>query len=160
MTENYFIIIEQPLTVSVGKMIIGKYFNQSFSKYLYWNDNEPTLIHVIDKRNGDFFKTFKAPTFFFMHTINAFEKSGNVLLDLCAFRDASIIDFLYVESIRNQSYTPSFAEGMRSRALRFTIPIENDHSSNDLECPETLSDIGCELPRLNDDFGGYFCKIL
>jgi len=45
----------------------------------------------------------------------------------------------------------------RSRPLRFILPV-NDNSTNDdfkidypYICPETLCNLGCETPRINDD---------
>lgn len=45
----------------------------------------------------------------------------------------------------------------RSRPLRFVLPVNSDYTTSDdvrnnyhYVCPQTLCDLGCETPRIND----------
>lgn len=43
---------------------------------------------------------YTTETFFFMHIINCFELDGQLIIDVCSYKDAKIIDALYVEAIK------------------------------------------------------------
>ena len=43
---------------------------------------------------------YATPPFFFLHTINAFEVGGHVVLDVAAYKDAKMIDCMFVESLK------------------------------------------------------------
>ena len=44
--------------------------------------------------------TVELEPFFVFHHVNAFERKGRVVLDVCAHRDSSIVDALYLKRLR------------------------------------------------------------
>ena len=38
--------------------------------------------------------------FFFLHTINAFEADGHVVVDICCYKDAKMLDCMYIEALK------------------------------------------------------------
>ena len=49
---------------------------------------------VIDRRTGENLKTvYEAPPFMTFHHSNAYEKDGHLIVDLCHYKDASVIQF-------------------------------------------------------------------
>lgn len=87
-----------------------------------------TLIHLISRTDGKLKRTFTAEKFFFFHTINQFETLDKdyIVLDLCCYKDAKMLDCMYIESIKNMHKNPNYAELFRGRPLRFILPLGKD----------------------------------
>ncbi|XP_074107320.1 neither inactivation nor afterpotential B [Cotesia typhae] len=136
ITDNFFIIIEQPLAISFTKMVKCHLMNQPLCTCLKWHDDQNTLIHLISRTDGKLKRTFTAEKFFFFHTINQFETLDKdyIVLDLCCYKDAKMLDCMYIESIKNMHKNPNYAELFRGRPLRFILPLGedgHDHTSEE-----------------------------
>ncbi|CAK1549423.1 unnamed protein product [Leptosia nina] len=128
ISDNYFIIVEQPLTISLVQM---------------------THIVLIRRDTGQELKRYRAETFFFLHVINCYEQGDKVLVDLCAYKDANILDAMYVHAIETMQTNPDYAECFRGRPKRFEMNL-TDPNLTKIE-PRCLADIGCETPRIDYD---------
>ncbi|KAK2577240.1 hypothetical protein KPH14_003385 [Odynerus spinipes] len=126
ITENYFIIIEQPLAVSLLSMIACKIKQEAMIACLKWHENENTLIHVVSKETGLVERTFTAETFFYLHIINQYETRDRdyVVLDVCCYRDAKVLECMYIETMKNIHKNPDYAHMFRGRPLRFVLPMK------------------------------------
>ena len=67
-----------------------------------WEASKPSRILIIDRRRGGVVSTIELEPFFVFHNVNAFERKGRIVLDVCAHRDASIIDGLYLKQLRDR----------------------------------------------------------
>ena len=106
LTPNYFIIVEQPLAISLLSIPYNLLWGEKpISSSLQFCPEEDTIFHVIG-RNGKSGtrKMFRSPAFFFLHTINAFdvEEDGNefLIVDICTYKDPSMIECMYVDSLK------------------------------------------------------------
>ncbi|XP_015602601.1 carotenoid isomerooxygenase isoform X3 [Cephus cinctus] len=126
ITENYFIIIEQPLAVALISMVACQIKNEPMCTCLKWHENENTLIHVISRENGRVERTFVAEAFFFLHIINQFETRDReyIVLDVCCYRDAKMLDCMYVDVMQNMHKNPDYSKLFRGRPLRFVLPMK------------------------------------
>lgn len=122
-TDNYFIIIEQPLSISMIESLKAKFLRRPLASIFKWFQNECTLFHVICRRTGERKFTFKAAPFFFLHTINAHERGDYVVVDICCYRDPSVLDCMYVEAMENMQTIKNYSKMFRSRPLRFVLPV-------------------------------------
>lgn len=127
MTDNYFVIIEQPLSISIIESLKAKFFRRPLASIFKWFENECTLIHVICRRTGERKFTFKAAPFFYLHTINAHERGDYIVVDICCYRDPSVLDCMYVEAMENMQSMKNYSKMFRSRPLRFVLPIGQKH---------------------------------
>lgn len=59
-----------------------------------------TLIHLISRYNGETVKTFKSDAFFYLHIINQYEENDHVVIDICCYRDPSMIDCMFIEALQ------------------------------------------------------------
>ncbi|XP_014472372.1 PREDICTED: carotenoid isomerooxygenase-like isoform X2 [Dinoponera quadriceps] len=127
ITDNYFIIVVQPLTLSISKMMIKR---QPPVSSLKWHKNKSTLIHVISRGTGRLVRTFVSETFFFFHIINQFETRDEqyVVLDICCYRDSKLIEHLYVESVKNLKEIPDLKKLLGGKPLRFVLPMKRTHA--------------------------------
>lgn len=73
ITKNYFIVIEEPLPLSVTKIAKIKMLNDPLALTLKWCPNECTLFHVANRANSKSKFTYNASTFLFLHVIGSYE---------------------------------------------------------------------------------------
>lgn len=124
MTDNYFIVIEQPLGISMIESLKAKYFKRPLASIFKWFQKECTLFHLIDRCDDKKIRyTFKSSSFFYLHTINAYEDGGNVVIDICSYNDPSVLDCMYIEAMENMQFMENYAKMFRSRPLRFILPV-------------------------------------
>ncbi|KAK9307101.1 hypothetical protein QLX08_002434 [Tetragonisca angustula] len=135
ITENYFIIVEQPLSVSLTTVVSCKMRQQPMHAALKWYENENTLIHVISRETGLLERTFISEAFFYLHIINQFETRDRdyVVLDICCYRDAKMLDCLFVDAMKNLHKNPDYAKMFRGRPLRFVLPMKRPQPDVPLE---------------------------
>jgi carotenoid isomerooxygenase len=165
MTKNYFVIVEQPLFMPMLALLKMKLFNDAFMSVLKWFPNELTYIKLIDRKTGKVLHSYQTDTFFFFHTINAYEDddSNHVVLDLSCYRSSELINSFKVEKLKNKNFDSGT---LHTRPLRFVMPLRylNEPSTKNLVTlngstatayllsngliycmPELLCDKGCEF---------------
>ncbi|KAG7158541.1 carotenoid isomerooxygenase-like [Homarus americanus] len=177
MTDNYWVIIEQPLVVSVSKIIKVILKQDALIDALQWWEKE-TKIHVVRRDTGTVTSTqYVTETFFFLHTINAYEDRGHIVLDIAAYKNAEMLHCMFVEALKNAAYDPSYAQMFRGRPKRWVIPLRPNKNAGphanlitlpNTRCrgrwvkknvihltPELIVNIGCEVPRIHyDEYNG------
>ncbi|XP_011310429.1 carotenoid isomerooxygenase isoform X2 [Fopius arisanus] len=178
ITENYFIIIEQPLAVGMITLMNCKIKNKPLCSALKWYEKENTLIHVLSRATGALERTFTAAPFFYLHIINQYEseKRDHIVIDICCYRNAKMLDCMYVDAMRNMHKNPDYSKLFRARPLRFVLPmtdkinhVESNWRDNIFERrasarrqsdgtvfvePELICNLGCETPRYNSRYLG------
>ncbi|XP_015369848.1 PREDICTED: carotenoid isomerooxygenase isoform X1 [Diuraphis noxia] len=157
ITEHYFVVVEQPLSISLSTVVVNRFKGDPLSSALKWFQDCPTLIHLISRSDGRTVKTFKSDAFFYLHIINQYEEDDHVVIDICCYRDPSMIDCMFVEALQNLNKNPDYAAMFRSRPLRFVLPVNSDKPKSEnvkndhlYVSPEKLCDLGCETPRINE----------
>ncbi|XP_029175920.1 carotenoid isomerooxygenase [Nylanderia fulva] len=125
ITDNYFIIVEQPLAISFIGMAFNRIKKEPMINSFKWHENENTLIHVLSRKTGELVKTFVAETFFYLHIINQFETRDKeyVVLDICCYRDPKMLEYMYIDAMKNMHEDPDFGKLFRARPLRFILPM-------------------------------------
>ena len=139
MSGRHLILAEYPLRVNPLKMAFsGKAFIENY----VWRPELGTKLQVFDRATGAHRGTYETDAFFSFHHVNAFEnESGELVLDLVAYDDPSVIDALYLGE-----------DGPRgplghTELRRYTIDLDGDSVS--WEALPGGRDV--ELPRI--DYG-------
>lgn len=141
MTENYVILVEFPLFVNPLKLAISlKPFIENFE----WKPERGTRFLVISKQDGKVVTTCESNAFFAFHHVNAFEQNGEIMLDVSAYPDQSIIDGLYLSELRNTTDQVNRSGELRGELRRYRIPL-----SGTAVTYEVLSDAPMDLPRIH-----------
>jgi beta,beta-carotene 9',10'-dioxygenase len=137
MSGRYLILAEYPLRVNPLKLALsGKPFIENY----VWDGSEGTRFQVIDRETGALRGTYETDAFFCFHHVNAFERDGELVVDLIAYEDASIIDALYLDERGPRGSIPP------SELRRYTIDLDAGGVRW-----EPLTEGTVELPRI--DYG-------
>ncbi|CAM1154775.1 BCO2 (predicted) [Pycnogonum litorale] len=127
ITDNYVIFIEQCLTISIPKVFRMHFLKESFFSSLELYENEKVLFHIYDKSEGRLLDTkYSADQFFFFHTINAYEDSGHIILDIVCHQDLEIITSFFISEENGQNSVP-----MTSSIKRFVLPVNISRNNLD-----------------------------
>ena len=93
---------------------------KSLEECLEWCPNEPTHFHVFDKRTNTLIKhQFESKGFFFFHTINAYEKDDQIVLDILNYDDHSLLETLRMKTLK----VGEFNTTTKSKPTRFVLPL-------------------------------------
>jgi carotenoid cleavage dioxygenase-like enzyme len=103
-----------------------------------WKPERGTRFTLVDRATGRAESGFQTEACFGFHHVNAYEDGGEVIVDLCAFPDAGVIEDLYLERLRDGKPV-SFAE-----LTRFRLRLSDRSVGR-----ERLAEGGIELPRIN-----------
>lgn len=137
MTERYLILVEfslvlpSPLTILLG--------DKPFIENYRWQPERGATFHIIDKQNGSVAARAEADAFFAFHHINAFERDGEVVVDVSGYDDARLIDELRLDHLRGAD--PKITTG---RLRRYRIPLSGKRATYEIIGAEAI-----ELPRIH-----------
>jgi beta,beta-carotene 9',10'-dioxygenase len=139
ITERHVVLVIFPLVVNPLSFVLrGRPFIENFR----WRPEVGTRIVVIDSASGAVRADATTAPCFAFHHINAYDSGDDLVIDLCAFPDASVIDALYLERLRANRPVPI------ARPTRFTVTP----GTGDVRIHE-LSTEPLELPRIA--YGGH-----
>jgi beta,beta-carotene 9',10'-dioxygenase len=140
MTENYIILAEFPLVVQPADFLVR---TKPFIENYRWKPERGSRFIVMNKAAGGVTGIYTTDPFFAFHHVNAFESSSNeIILDIIAYNDSSIIRSLYLDVLRGDSHgTVSPSAELR----RYHIPLQ---TNNDVYY-EIVANDSMELPRIN-----------
>jgi carotenoid cleavage dioxygenase-like enzyme len=135
LTERYLVLVEFPFVVNPPALALsGRPFIENYK----WEPERGTTFLVIDRRDGTIRSRVAGPPFFAFHHVNAFEDGAELMIDMCAFDDASIVQSLYLDRLRaGQAPVPS-------ELRRYRVPLTGGDASG-----ERLAEGSLELPRID-----------
>jgi beta,beta-carotene 9',10'-dioxygenase len=137
MSERYLILAEYPLRVNPLRIAFaGKPFIQNYR----WQPEQGTRFLVVDRETGALRGSYETDAFFAFHHVNAFDRGSELVVDLCAYEDPSIIDMLYLDEHGPVGQFPAV------ELRRYTIDLDGGGVRS-----EPLADGYLELPRI--DYG-------
>jgi beta,beta-carotene 9',10'-dioxygenase len=135
LTERWFVLAEFPLVVNpLALALSGRPYIENYK----WKPELGTRFTLVDRATGESVGGFQSDACFAFHHVNAYEDGEEVVVDLCAFEDASIIEDLYLDRLRDG--TPVKVGGLTRFRLR---PSDRSVSAS------RLSEEDLELPRIN-----------
>jgi carotenoid cleavage dioxygenase-like enzyme len=136
ITPRFAVLLENPLVVNPLRLLLS---GRSFIHNYRWRPELGVRIHAFDRQTGALVRSWKADPFFVFHTINAFENADELVVDLCAHADASIIDLLDLDGLRAGTNAPQLAQ-----PLRLTLPLAAGPVG-----VRRLGEVDLELPRID-----------
>jgi carotenoid cleavage dioxygenase-like enzyme len=135
LTERFIVLAEFPFVVNPIRLATS---GRPYIENYRWKPELGTRFTLIDRATGESTGPFEAGPWFGFHHINAYEDGGEVVVDICVFEDARIIEDLYLERLR--AGKPVAEPQVR----RFRIDPAAGTVGDEL-----LVEQGFELPRIN-----------
>ncbi|XP_076024639.1 carotenoid-cleaving dioxygenase, mitochondrial-like [Genypterus blacodes] len=126
MSENYVVFIEQPIKMDLLKIITCKLRGKALSEGIYWDPQQETVFHLIDKRTGLVSPVkYHAKALSTFHQINAFEEDGLLMLDMCCCDDGDAINNYLIQNLRKSGEALDEVYNSVSRVFprRFVLPL-------------------------------------
>jgi beta,beta-carotene 9',10'-dioxygenase len=134
LTKMHAIIVAHPFVVEPLDML---WSNRGFIDHFAWRPQDGTRLVVIDRGSGATTEYETDPLFVF-HTVNAFERDGDTVLDLLAYPSVDIMNDLRVDRMVEQ------LPDLRPSLVRVVMRPGRRRAER-----ETLSDAGFEFPSTN-----------
>jgi carotenoid cleavage dioxygenase-like enzyme len=136
ITPRFAVLLENPLVVNPLRLALS---GRSFIHNYRWKPELGMRVHAFDRRTGALVRSWTLEPFFVFHTINAFEDGDVLVVDLCAYEDASIIEALNLDGLRSgASRIPP------ATPRRLTLPPAGGTARM-----TDLADTDLELPRID-----------
>jgi len=136
LTPRYAVLCEFPLVVNPLRLATRA---KPFIANYQWDSDRPARFLVVDREKGELRGTFETDPFFCFHHINAFEDGESLVVDLCAYDDAEIIQALYLDRARDPEAVLSPVE-----PRRYELDLERGAVRS-----RRLADVMFELPRID-----------
>lgn len=136
MSKNYFIVTEFPLVVNPLSLLL---WLKPFIENFRWKPQRGAPFYVLNRHTGELVGRYESEAFFAFHHINAFERGDELVVDLAAYPDSSIIDAFYLNRLHNPASKLPFGQ-----LRRYRIPLKGKRVTS-----ETLSAECLELPRFD-----------
>jgi beta,beta-carotene 9',10'-dioxygenase len=135
LTERWLVLAEFPLVVNpLALALSGRPYIENYR----WKPQRGTRFTLVDRATGKALKGFESGACFAFHHVNAYEDGGEVVVDMCAYPDAGIVEDLYLERLRaGKPISPAALTRFRLRLADRSVGIEH------------LADGDIELPRIN-----------
>ena len=135
LSERWLVLAEYPYVVNPLRLATS---GRPYIENYRWKPELGTRFTLFDRATGEVKGPFEADPWFGFHFINAYDEGGDVVLDICVFEDAQIVEDLYLERLRAGK---PIAE---PQVRRFRIDPANGEVAD-----ERLVEQGFELPRIN-----------
>ncbi|XP_050412299.1 beta,beta-carotene 15,15'-dioxygenase isoform X3 [Patella vulgata] len=150
MSENYFVILEQPFVYSIGRLIFRKFTNSTIEDCLVSYPEEQSVFHIIRKDGKEINVKYVTDPFFVFHYVNCYEEDGQLVIDLVWYKDVDSVNKLYVESLQGNAilqlgYAPLFA--------RFVVPLDVTKA----EVNKNLITLDTKATAVLQNDGSIFC---
>jgi carotenoid cleavage dioxygenase-like enzyme len=136
LTERWFVLAEFPFVVNpLGLALSGRPYVENYR----WKPDRGTRFTLVDRATGKAVKGFQTDACFAFHHINSFEREGEVVVDICTYPDAGIVEDFYLDRLRGSRPIDA-----APAATRFRLGLDDRSVAR-----ERLSSDGLELPRIN-----------
>lgn len=137
MSGRWLILTEFPFRINpLDVLRSGKPFIENFE----FHPEDGTTITLIDRETGKVGGEWQAEPGFCFHHVNAWEEGEEVVVDLCRFDDATIVENLYLEKIREGNYPEDAGAYLHRYRLKPGAERAEEHR---------VSEEPIELPRIN-----------
>ncbi len=138
LSRNYFILAEFPLVVNPLHLLL---WLRPYIENFKWKPERGAPFHLLDRRTGAPAGRFEADPYFAFHHINAFERGDELIVDLCAYPDAGIVQSYYLNRLSDAR-----GELPWGRLRRYRLPLKGRRGRAVFE---TVADVCLELPRFD-----------
>ncbi len=135
ITEKYVVLVVYPFVVNALSLLLR---DRPFIENFRWRPELGTRIVVLDLRDGGVRGEYRTEPLFAFHHINAHDDGDAIVLDLCAYEDATAVDALYLQRLRDARPAP------QPFPTRYRVDLAGGAVTSN-----RLADVAFELPRIH-----------
>jgi carotenoid cleavage dioxygenase-like enzyme len=136
LTERWLVLAEFPFVVNPLRLASGR---RPYIENYRWKPERGTRFHLFDRRTGEHAGPFTTEARFGFHHVNAFDEDDGVVVDICTFPDAGIVEDLYLQRLRDGK------PAARPALERFRITP----GTGEVRIEQPVPGAAFELPRIN-----------
>lgn len=133
ITRRYVVLVVFPFLVDPLALLLRR---RPFIENYRWRPERGTGIVVVETRTGRVVQQHTTEPFFAFHHINAWEEGDDIVFDISAYDDASVIDSLYLDRLAARGCVP-LAHVRRYRVRDGSVTFD------------PIGSASLELPRIN-----------
>jgi beta,beta-carotene 9',10'-dioxygenase len=135
LTERWLVLMEFPFVVNpLRARLSGRPYIENYR----WKPELGTRIHLLSRTGENDLGPFQTDARFAFHHVNSYEEGEDLVVDVCTFPDAGIVEDLYLERLRaGKPVTGAALERFRVSPKTGAVAVER------------LLDESIELPRIN-----------
>lgn len=97
ITPNYIILFHSPLTLNKYKLLFDTPFNHALS----WKKYQTSKFIVIHRQDKKIFEIDANEAFLCLHSVNAYEKNNEIILDLVCYQHDNVYQELTLMNLRS-----------------------------------------------------------
>ncbi len=120
LTRRYVVLVEPPFVVNPLRFLLPG--GAGFVDRYRWRPKRGTRWLVVDRESGDVVTRRRTTALFFFHVVDAFETDGDVVVDLVAYDDATIVENLFLSSLDG----PGGLQTADGELTRVHLPLDGD----------------------------------
>lgn len=129
MSKNFIILLENPYGIdSFFKVMTMNLTQKSFLDILKWKPEHGLVFRIICRKTLTELRRVKADAAFVFHTVNAYEKNNELILDVCAYPDSSIVYALTTENLDKGWAGQTYSQ---PNLYRYRIPVAEIRKTTD-----------------------------
>nr|XP_045609656.1 carotenoid isomerooxygenase-like [Procambarus clarkii] len=176
LSESFFILLEQPLTIDVKAMVANTIRDKPFIGGMEWLEDKLVKIHLVNRETGKEVKQkVKCEAFFYMHIINCYERDNHLVIDVNGYKKPDLLHAFHLKNLREKGANLG-NELDGGNVKRIVVPLgvsekaapelnlvmlpgskAKAHRLKDgslLLTPEVITDYAYEIPTLNPSYVG------
>jgi beta,beta-carotene 9',10'-dioxygenase len=135
LTPRWIVLAEFPYVVNPLRLALS---GRPYIENYRWRPELGTRFHLFDRGTGEAVGPFETEACFGFHHVNAYEENGEVVVDMCVTADASVVEDLYLDRLRDgKPVAPAHLE-------RFRIAPDTGRLTSQRLIEESI-----DLPRIN-----------
>lgn len=134
ITPNYVILFKTPFQLNKWKLMLRTTISRAFE----YNEGLPSYFVLINRHTGKITEIETNP-YVCLHSINAFEKGNELIIDLTCYDKGNPYDLLYLDNVTRNP--PTFADAF---AKRYILNVDTKQCKM-----EPFNQYSVEFPRIN-----------
>jgi beta,beta-carotene 9',10'-dioxygenase len=116
MSRNYLILAEFPLLVYPIRLLL---WLAPYIENFRWKPDKGARFFVLHRGTGELVAQYDSDAYFAFHHVNAFERGDELVVDLVAYEDASILKAYYLDQLSKSGLELPFG-----KLRRYILPLK------------------------------------
>jgi carotenoid cleavage dioxygenase-like enzyme len=100
LTEHWYVLAEFPWKVNPLRLAVA---GRPYAENYRWKPEHGTRFILVDRLTGEVRRPLTTDACFAFHHVNAYEDGDELIVDASVYRDASLVEALYLDRLRTKA---------------------------------------------------------